>query len=561
MWRAHGTWRRSLAAAALVLVSAARPTTQAPGAPPPACDSGLVQLPANINGRLTICSALAAQVPALVRQLESINTAFEGQQRQLTELSRLIRGVNSVGQNIGAERQSELLRNVFAQLQVSQRAGTAQVDRQIAALAGEFEQLRDQMLAGLTNRTSSDRVRAAFEGPLGDAIAQLDFSDAERQLAAIQSQLQTIGTQVAEVNQRAASIQAALDQQRMELPRVSGALAAADIGTLQALTAGSLPNAVLEEAFRSLQADGKTAVARRFFENATTPAAIAWFDAALASGLDPNLRVPSEYYGHEALLIMAMRAGNAAAAKVLLKRQANPHPYQNLAFTSYGATRFIVPLVALADDERMTLMEKQEVAKAFLDAGLVVPRLIEKAPGETWTTGMYAVKEMYESAAPKLGVHLTPSEPCCSAPTTVCRSASARTGEDWCAIVARMPKVFDKISGRSSPLHSFELQYLLAIDRNKAYFLASTKYYGSDYVLVEASKDASSWVVHKYMRSMASMGVCKPEASHTPDWCWRRIPIQRIAGTNQARFDDWGIVWNVGPGSPGVSPPPPTQKR
>jgi hypothetical protein len=543
----------------LVLVSTAHVGTQAP-APQPACDSGLVQLPANINGRLTICSALAAQVPALVRQLEAITKAFEGQQRQLAEMSRLIRGVNSVGQNIGAERQSELLRNLFAQLQVSQRVGTDQADKLMAALADEFERLRDEMLAGLTNRNSSERVRAAFDGALGDSIAQLDFRDAEKQLSDIRGQLQTIGTQVAEVNQRAAGIQATLDQQRMELPRVSGALAAADVGTLQALTAGGLPNAVLEEAFRSLQADGKTTVARRFFENATTPAAIAWFDAALAAGLDPNLRVPSEYYGHEALLIMAMRAGNAAAAKVLLKRDANPHPYQNLAFTSYGATRFIVPLVSLAEDERLTLTEKQEVAKAFLDAGLVVPRLIEVPPGEGWAMGMYAVKEMYESTAPKLGLRLTPSEPCCAAPTPVCRKASARTGEDWCAIVARMPKVFDKISGRSSPLHTFNIQYLLAIERNKAYFLASTKEYSWDYVLVEASKDASSWVVHKFMRSMASMGLCKPEANHTPSWCWRRIPIQRIAGTNQGRFDDWGVVWSIGE-SPASPPPPAAQKR
>lgn len=555
-------WQRVLAGAALVLVSATAASAQAAAPPAPACDSGLVQLPANINGRLTICSALAAQVPALVRQLETITKAFEGQQKQLAEMSRLIRSVNSVGQSIGTDRQSELLRNLFSQLQVSQRVGTDQTDRLMAALADGFERLRDQMLAGLTNRTSSDRVQAAFAGPLGDSIAQLDLSDAEKQLADIRSQLQTIGTQVAEVNQRAASIQAALDQQRMELPRVIGALAAADVGSLQALSAAGLPMAILEEAFRSRNPDGKTTVAGRFFENATTnPAAIAWFDAALGSGLDPNLAVPSDYYGREALLIIAMRAGNAEAAKVLLKRKASPHPYQDLAYTRYGTTRFIVPLVFLANDERLTLQEKQEVAKAFFDAGLVVPRLIPAEPGNGWASAMYSVKELHETAAPKLGLPLPEAEPCCHTPTPICRAASERTGENWCAIVAAMPKSFALAKYQQSPLHEFEIQYLLAIERNKAYFLATTKERSWEYLLVEAAKDASGWVVHKFMPRMASMGLCKAEGTFTADWCWRRIPIQRISGTNQGRFDDWSVVWNIAPATTAAPAPAPAPKR
>jgi len=92
------------------------------------------------------------------------------------------------------------------------------------------------------------------------------------------------------------------------------------------------------------------------------------------------------------------------------------------------------------------------------------------------------------------------------------------------------------------------LEYLLAIDRNKAYFLGLT--YGVDweYVIVEVSKDSSSWTVMGYLPSAFGMGLCRAEDNVRLDYCWRRVPMQRIAGTNQMRWDEWGVSWTfVGP--------------
>jgi len=48
---------------------------------------------------------------------------------------------------------------------------------------------------------------------------------------------------------------------------VVAALGAADATALRSLTAASLPAATIEEALRQRSGDGKSSIARRFFEN------------------------------------------------------------------------------------------------------------------------------------------------------------------------------------------------------------------------------------------------------------------------------------------------------
>ena len=78
------------------------------------------------------------------------------------------------------------------------------------------------------------------------------------------------------------------------------------------------------------------------------------------------------------------------------------------------------------------------------------------------------------------------------------------------------------------------------------YFLGLTKEIGYDYVLVEVSKDASSWTVLKFMSPESGMGLCKKEADgFQAEECWRRISLSRVAGKDEMRFADWGISWKV----------------
>jgi len=338
-------------------------------------------------------------------------------------------------------------------------------------------------------------------------------------------------------------------RQRIDVAAVAGALGSADVGTLKSFTSASLPAASVEEALRQRSGDGKSTIARRFFENSIRSSeAVAWFDAALAAGVDPNMTVPSDYYVQEGVLLEAMRAGNLPATKALLRRGASPHAYQNLFLTASSQPRFLFPLRFIADDDRFTLNEKQDLAKAYLDAGAVIPRAIPPTGGSGWDSTMLEVNNLQAKVAPALGMKLPPTPTLCERTAGPLCKASSRKGEDWCAIVASTPKKLNFVYGKSgsSPLYDVELAYLIGIAGNKAYYLALAKRITWDYVLVEVSKDASSWTVLRMMPPESGMGLCKKEDDgYQPQECWRRIALRRVAGTDEMRFEDWGLSWKI----------------
>jgi Caspase domain len=348
--------------------------------------------------------------------------------------------------------------------------------------------------------------------------------------------------------------------QHVDITTVVGALSSADVNTLKSLTAAAVPATTIEEALRQKSSDGKSSIARRFFENAIrSNEAVAWFDTALAAGVDPNMTIPSAYYTQEGVLLEAMRAGNLAAMKLLLSRGAGPHAYQNLFLTTSGQPRFLFPLQSIADDDRFTLTEKQDLAKAFLDAGTVIPKTVPPTGGSGWNSTMFEVNNLQDKVARQLGIKLTPTPTLCERPAgPICKRASARTGNDWCAIVATTPKKLSFVFGKSNgtPIYDLELAYLIGIDSTRAYYLALTKNISWDYVLVEVSKDASSWTILQMMSPESGMGLCKKDDDgFQPKECWRRVPLQRVAGTDEMRFEDWGLSWKVSKESCAVTRP------
>jgi hypothetical protein len=339
----------------------------------------------------------------------------------------------------------------------------------------------------------------------------------------------------------------------LDIASVKNALLSADTVVLHLLTNAGVRPAVFEEALRQ-PADSTpgTSVARRFFEAMiTAPDAAAWFDEELSKGLNPNLTLPSTNYEREGVLLEAMRAASAPAMKALLKRGASPHAYQNLFLTHYPDTRFLDPIAFIADADQFTLPQKQELVKAFLEAGAVVPKPFQPPGDMGWPSVMMAAKTLQDQAAAKLGMPLPPTPAMCQQPVTpVCRNASARTGEDWCALAAAVPRRldFNYQSTGSSPLYNVSLMHLINVDQNRMYFLGlQSDNIHIDYVLVEVSKDASSWTVLRFMEPEAGMGLCKKDAGgFQPQYCWRRIPIHKVAGTNEMRFDEWGASWKIG---------------
>ncbi len=347
-------------------------------------------------------------------------------------------------------------------------------------------------------------------------------------------------------------------QMHPDMNAVLAALSSADANALKNLTAAAVPAATIEEALRQRTGDGKMSIARRFFENSIrAPEAVVWFDAALGAGVDPDLTISTDYYEREGILHEAMRAGNVSATKALLRRGASPHAYQNLFLTTSPRARYLFPLRFVADDDRLTLTEKQDLAKAFLDAGAVIPRALPPAGGSGWESTMLEVNDLQDKVAPSLGMKLAPTPTLCERPAgPICKQASRQTGEDWCAIVAATPKKlnFAYGKGNGSPIFDVNLVYLIGIEANRAYYLALTKSISWDYVLVEVSKDASSWTILRMMSPEAGMGLCKKEdGGFQPEQCWRRIPLQRVAGTDEMRFANWGLSWRISGDCPKVS--------
>lgn len=346
-----------------------------------------------------------------------------------------------------------------------------------------------------------------------------------------------------------------MDQLRMTLPNISAALSSADVRFLKDAMASGVRPAEVEQALRQKSADGKSTVAQEFFQNAVnSPAALEWFSSALKAGLDPNMTVPNDYYEQEGLLIAAMRAGNAKAVKVLLDNGASPHAYQDLFLTRFEDPRFLYPLQSLAANDRFDLAEKQELAKEFISAGVAIPDPAPMKPGAR-PIPIESAKEIQDETAKQLGISLPVSPPCCEQTNPICKQASKRTGEDWCTIVAAMPKTLDvaanTVAGR--PIWDIRLRYLLAIENNKAYFMGlrdlGYSFTTVGYVLVEVSKDASNWTVLTYTGAQAGMGLCKrddkDDTGAPAEYCWRRIPLHRAAGTDEMRFDSFGLTWRI----------------
>jgi TPR repeat protein/gas vesicle protein len=174
------------------------------------CDEGVVRLP-DRSGTIVICSAVAAQVPQLSKQLNDAMRTLGNQQTQIAELTRLIRGLNGVSKEIGVGRQAQMLQSLSSELTISQRGGDEKTRRNIQDLNDRFEDLQTRLPSSLNNQTTYAAMNDAIKGAVGDAIAKLELGSASRQLEAISTRLQAIQGNVAEVKEDTTLIKSKLD--------------------------------------------------------------------------------------------------------------------------------------------------------------------------------------------------------------------------------------------------------------------------------------------------------------------------------------------------------------
>lgn len=182
-----------------------------------ACDQGVIRLP-DRTGTVQICSTIAAQVPALSKQLGEAVKLLGSQQQQIKELTRLVRAINGSGAGLDEPRQLQMLRNLSAELSRAERQGPDATRRTVEELGEQFEGLSDQLVQALSRPTSSAAAKDALRGRLGDSIAQLELRSAARQLDEIaerlkqvQADLGTVKTGVAQANDKLDKLAAVVD--------------------------------------------------------------------------------------------------------------------------------------------------------------------------------------------------------------------------------------------------------------------------------------------------------------------------------------------------------------
>jgi hypothetical protein len=180
---------RFLVGALLILVAA---TGEAQTSATVGCSTGIVSLPAGINGAIKICPPVAAQSPDLARQLAAIQAAMSSQQAELDQLTRLVKNINQVGGPLGTKRQAELLTNVIARLGNSSSVSGAQLQQRASTLSGHFEEVSTQISAAQSDPAEAAKTKAALQGETGDAIARLDFDTVENQLSDIQATVHAV---------------------------------------------------------------------------------------------------------------------------------------------------------------------------------------------------------------------------------------------------------------------------------------------------------------------------------------------------------------------------------
>lgn len=321
---------------------------------------------------------------------------------------------------------------------------------------------------------------------------------------------------------------------------VAGALTAVETEVLDLFSKAKLEPGMLAESLSSTSSYGTTVAYEFFKRSKNNKEAVRWLRGALADGLNPNLVIKGDYYKQEGMLNVAVRAGNAAVVKELILAGASPHSYQDLWFTTYPITRFLLPSYYIYDHEEFNDGEKRELLLLYSDYGVVVPD-INEVNKNTYQTD--ALNDLLTKAKSETGFEVQPSPDLCTRPRTkICEYSTKQTGHDWCAFVKEMPKrIYVDQGGAAYHFYNVKLIGLIYADSKKGYYLGmeNTGFFKGP-VLVEASANGRYWKLYMYMSPAAGMGHCRKTANGmTPDYCWRKISMKLEKAENKMLVENW----------------------
>jgi hypothetical protein len=208
------------------------------------CDEGVIRM-TDRSGTIQICSAIQAKLPQLQRQLQEATQAIVAQRSQISELTRLVRGMNAVSQQVGVDRQAQMLEALAREFSRALRQGDERLARSVGGMVDGVDDLQAQMLAVLGKQGGHAALGSALQGSVGDSIAKLEFGSALRQIDEIDRRLQAI-------EQRLGDVKSDTGQILQQVGRVESTLEqiAANFDTLRR-SAAIIPKPVRPEEFYS----------------------------------------------------------------------------------------------------------------------------------------------------------------------------------------------------------------------------------------------------------------------------------------------------------------------
>jgi hypothetical protein len=199
-------------------------------AQPAGCDEGVIRLP-DRSGTIQICSAFAAKVPQLSQQLSDVTKLLGSQQQQIQALTKLVKGLNGLGQNLSDERQAQMLLSLAKEMDRSSKRGEASSRRDFESLVDRVDELNGMVAKTSSTPAGAKEIAKSMSASMGDAISRLEFGSALSQLEEISNQLKAIGKDVTGIRQDTAAIRE--DMRRMEMQSIEALKAiAAEIRSL-----------------------------------------------------------------------------------------------------------------------------------------------------------------------------------------------------------------------------------------------------------------------------------------------------------------------------------------
>jgi len=150
------------------------------------CENGVVQLPAGINGTLTICSATASDLEAIRIQLARLSAIASHSSDQQFEVAKFINEIHAAAQLLNDKgRETLLAQSVADLLKKEQGRSDEGMLREIENISNQIADLRERIDEKGRQANSASQTQQAIAGAVGDGIAHLDIERANQAFDAI----------------------------------------------------------------------------------------------------------------------------------------------------------------------------------------------------------------------------------------------------------------------------------------------------------------------------------------------------------------------------------------